>query len=61
MGAALLAMVACGEYATVYEAADATVQKTLAVKCDPDIVSTYEKGYAVYKRLYPSLKGIRYE
>ena len=30
MGAALLAMTACGEYATVFDAADATVQKTLA-------------------------------
>ena len=35
MGGALLAMAACGEYASVYEAADAPVKKTLAVKCDP--------------------------
>ena len=58
-GGALLAMTACGEYATVYEAADATVKKTLAVGCDPELTSAYEKGYTVYRQLYPALKGIR--
>ena len=57
-GVALLAMVACGEYATVYEAADATVKKTLAVKYDPALKEIYDRGYAVYRRLYPALKGI---
>ena len=58
MGGALLAMTACGEYATVYEAADATVKKTLAVACDPVLTAAYEKGYAVYRQLYPALKRI---
>ena len=57
-GGALLAMTACGEYATVYEAADATVKKTLAVQCDPTLVDAYNQGYAAYRRLYPALKGI---
>ena len=57
-GAALLAMTACGEYASVYEAADATVQKTLAVSCEPALVEQYQTGYSVYKQLYPALKGI---
>ena len=57
-GVALLAMVACGAYATVYEAADATVKKTLAVKYDPALKEIYDRGYAVYRRLYPALKGI---
>ena len=57
-GGALLAMTACGEYATVYEAADATVKKTLAVKCDPALKETYDRGYSVYRQLYPALKGI---
>ena len=60
-GGALLAMVACGEYATVYEAADATVKKTLAVKCDPTLAETYDQGYAVYKQLYPALKGVLHD
>ena len=57
-GAALLAMTACGEYPTVYEAANATVKKTLAVKCDPHLTEIYNRGYAVYRQLYPALKGI---
>ena len=57
-GGALLAMTACGEYATVYEAADATVKKTLAVACDPALKAAYDQGYAVYRKLYPALKGI---
>ena len=61
MGGALLAMTACGEYPTVYEAADATVKKTLAVKCDPALKAIYDKGYAVYRQLYPALKEVKYE
>ena len=61
MGGALLAMAACGEYASVYEAADATVKKTLAVKFDPALKEIYDKGYNVYRQLYPALKGVKYE
>ena len=61
MGAALLAMTACGEYADVYAAADATVRKTLAVQCDPALREIYDRGYGVYRRLYPALKGVTYE
>jgi xylulokinase len=56
MGGALLAMTACGEYPTVYDAADATVRKTLAVKADPARTAAYNEGYAIYKKLYPALK-----
>ena len=58
MGGALLAMTACKEYASVYEAADAIVEKTLAVKCDPDLQQVYDRGYETYKRLYPALKDV---
>jgi len=58
MGGALLAMTACKEYATVYEAADAIVEKTLAVKCDPRLQQIYDRGYATYKKLYPALKEV---
>lgn len=57
-GAALLSMTACGAYSNVYEAANATVKKTLAVKCDPRLTELYNRGYAVYRQLYPALKGI---
>ena len=58
MGGALLAMTACKEYASVYEAADAIVEKTLAVKCEPHLQQVYDRGYETYKRLYPALKGV---
>ena len=58
MGGALLAMTACKEYETVYEAADAIVEKTLAVKCEPDLQQAYDRGYATYKKLYPALKDV---
>lgn len=58
MGAALLAMTACGEYANIDDAAHATVKKRLAVSCDPQLSKLYEQGYANYARLYPALKGI---
>ena len=58
MGAALLAMTACGEYPTVNEAADTTVKKTLAVKCDPALKAIYDQGYTVYRRIYPALKDL---
>ena len=58
MGGALLAMTACGEYETVYEAADATVKRTLAVKCDPMLKTFYDKGYNVYRQQYSQLKII---
>lgn len=57
-GGALLAMTACGEYKTVYDAADATVRKTLAAKCDPTLKEIYDRGYGIYKRLYPALKDV---
>ena len=55
-GAALLAMTGCGEYASVEEAAGATVRKRLAVKHDPTAAALYNKGYESYKKLYPALK-----
>lgn len=56
-GAALLAMAGCGEYATVEEAAGATVKKRLAVKADPSLAAAYNRGYASFKKLYPALKN----
>ena len=57
MGAALLAMTACGEYNSVKDAADATVKKTLAIKADHALTAIYEQGYQTYRKLYPALKS----
>ena len=60
MGGALLAMAACGEYENVEAAAENTVKKTLAVRCDPALREIYEEGYRVYRQLYPALKGVSF-
>ena len=58
LGAAILAMVGCGEYASVEEAAFAIVKVTDTEKPDPALVSEYEKRYRVFKSLYPALKPV---
>lgn len=55
-GAAILAMVACGEYSCVEEAADKIVKKRLIVQPQPEYVGKYEEKYKKYTRLYPALK-----
>ncbi len=58
LGAAILAMVGCGEYASVEDAASAIVKVTDTEKPDPALVSEYEKRYRVFKSLYPALKPV---
>ena len=55
-GAAMLAMVGCGEYKTLKECAASTVKKHLAASPDPYVHEKYDKGFEVYKKLYPALK-----
>lgn len=56
-GAAMLAMVGCGEYATVRAAAEAIVRVRETVFPDPAIARRYEEYYAVFRSLYPALRG----
>ena len=56
-GAAMLAMVGCGEYATVRAAAEAIVRVRETVFPDPAIARRYEEHYAVFRSLYPALRG----
>lgn len=56
-GAAMLAMVGCGEYATVRAAAEAIVRVRETVLPDPAIARRYEEHYAVFRSLYPALRG----
>ncbi len=58
-GAAMLAMVGCGEYPTVESAADAIVRERECVLPDPSLVQKYGEKYAVFRTCYPALKGIR--
>jgi xylulokinase len=56
LGAALLAGVGAGVYPDVAAAVDATVATAGSVDPDPAGVAAYNKGYAVYRTLYPALK-----
>ncbi len=55
-GAAMLAMVGCGEYASVREAADAVVRVGETVLPDREAAFGYADRYALFKKLYPALK-----
>ena len=57
-GGAILAAVACGEYASVKEATDQLIRITDTVKPDPVLTERYEKKYQAFRKLYPALKGI---
>jgi xylulokinase len=56
MGGAMLAMVACGAYPSVKDAAKAIVKITKTEVPDPVLVQKYEKRYQQFRTLYPSLK-----
>ena len=57
-GAAILAMVAAGEYATVLEASAAMPSGGTKYKPDPEIVALYDERYATFRSVYPALKPI---
>ena len=55
MGGAMLAMVACGAYKTVEDAAAAIVKVDKTEKPDPELVKKYEARYQQFKTIYPAL------
>ncbi|MBQ9334553.1 MAG: xylulokinase [Lachnospiraceae bacterium] len=58
MGGAMLAAVACGEYASVQAAADAIVKVVDTVEPDPELVALYEERYQQFKLVYPTVKEL---
>ncbi len=58
MGGAMLAMVACGEYASVQEVCDKFVHVASTVKPEPQLVAKYEKRYQQFKKIYPACKEL---
>jgi len=56
LGAALLAGVGAGVYATVPEACDAVIRYTDAQEPDLESAAAYEPYYRLYRSLYPSLR-----
>lgn len=58
MGGAMLAAVACGEYASVEEIAKKVVKIIDTVEPDPELVAKYENRYAQFKEIYPTCKPL---
>lgn len=56
-GAAILALVGTGEYATVKEATDRIVKEKSSVLPEKDLTEKYEAKYQKFKKLYPCLKN----
>lgn len=57
-GAAILAMVGCGEYTTVREACDALVRVSGTTLPDPAVTARYEERYRRFKQIYPALRPL---
>lgn len=57
-GGAMLAMVACGQYATVREACDALIRVRATVQPDPEITARYEERYQQFRQIYPACKEL---
>ena len=55
-GGAMLAAVACGEYASVEEAAEKLVKVVGAVEPDAELTAKYEEKYQKFKKIYPTVK-----
>ncbi len=61
LGGAILAAVACGEYATVKEACEAIVKVVDVVEPEPWLVKKYEERYEKFKKIYPAIRGLYHE
>ena len=57
-GAALLAGVADGVFASAHEAVTACVHAGEAIEPNPAWAAVYEEGYARFRALYPALQGV---
>ena len=58
LGGAMLAAVACGEFANVEEAAAKIVKVVDTVEPDPELVAKYDQRYAQFKEIYPACKPL---
>ena len=57
-GAALLAMVACGEYETVVQACSALVRTVDTVEPDASLTALYEERYRQFRQIYPVCRAL---
>lgn len=57
-GAAILASVGCGRYATVKEATEDLISIVDTIEPSSELVKIYDKKYKVFREIYPSLKPV---
>ena len=57
-GAAILAMVGCGRFASVAEASGALVEVAETVLPDPALTALYETQYRKFREIYPAMKAL---
>lgn len=57
-GGAMLAMVGCGRFDSVQQAADTLVHVSQVVEPQPELTALYEQRYRQYSTLYPALKNV---
>ena len=58
LGGAMLAMVACGAYATVADACKVLVSVASTVEPEKELVDRYEKRYQQFRKIYPACKDL---
>ncbi len=58
LGGAILAAVACGEYASVEEACSKIVKVIDTVYPDPETAEKYDQKYSQFVKIYPELKDL---
>ena len=57
-GGAILAMVGCGQYASVQAACDALIEVASTTEPDPVLRERYEARYLQFSRIYPAMKAL---
>ena len=58
LGGAMLAMVACGAYASVADACRALVRVSGTVRPDPELAARYAARYRQFRQIYPACKDL---
>ena len=57
-GGVILAMVGCGQYASVQAACDALIEVASTTEPDPVLRERYEARYLQFSRIYPAMKAL---
>ena len=57
-GAAMLAMVGCGQFESVQAAANALVDVADTTEPDPALTARYEAQYRKFRSIYPAMKAV---